>query len=52
MKRALIEGGDTKSRITIYPKAGHGIISDFRRPTSAPAFAEAVKWLKDHGLTY
>jgi carboxymethylenebutenolidase len=52
MKKALLEGGDTKSRISVYPKAGHGIISDFRLPTSAPAFAEGMKWLKDHGLTY
>ena len=52
MKKALLEGGDTKSKISVYPKAGHGIISDFRLPTSAPAFAEGMKWLKDHGLTY
>ena len=52
MKKALIEGGDTQSRIMVYPKAGHGIISDFRRPTSQPAFDEAIKWLKGHGLTY
>jgi carboxymethylenebutenolidase len=52
MKKALVEGGDTRSKISIYPKAGHGIISDFRRPTSKPAFDEGIKWLKDHGLTY
>jgi carboxymethylenebutenolidase len=43
-----------KSKIIVYPDAGHGFFADYRpgynRADAEASWLEATRWLKDHGV--